>query len=758
MLAELLHLTLNLHDQGITPNLVHRDFRNPGLSSFTTLKAVLNQEGRIVRLAPISPDDKPGLWTLAGGNFNFFPAVRLPNSPLNLAADDARWSTLTKAPGIEAIRTFVSEQRPATRPIELSDLWNKQGRRILKWSLSSQHPTLGALHGFANAFGRFAATADGISLELVRAAEKALKLTGDPDFGRTLLMLLIGQRKESKGKVSTEYKVQVCFDYAPPDEPGFTLYSPRVAQVVLEMLHSEASHDQTPHKASLNDGIRCAVSGATLMLSEVLNDPFPEWSVRPTLSKPVRPFSKFSDARCNARYRRADSQAIPIGVETANRLVAGLQTLTDRFSGSAWRPIRNGRLDERNRKKVEAQDVLIAYPSCTIDELAAVSLFAPRNAATTPQDEQFNAKSFKDAAEPVCRALSAAVGRESFRPYLTILLIRQMSPGQVQLAYANTPSLEHFVNAVQEWIASGNNLPPALRVPLPSKKAANGLSWSRPALLFPEQISRLLSHQWIRAGNESARVEAPPIGTVLDLFLRKTGVWQGVAEQLLDVILARAHTLLVHAGHVLHKDDRHSLSRWREFATAAKSGRDPRHPDYALAQTLSLIGSLLFTMDSHVKTYMNESPYLVGKLLAMMDELHKRYCEVVRDGDIPSSLIGNGLLGRVADSPAHALAELSERSRIYIGWARSATIDQKTSDERRIAIHSARKLLRLAQPLCELLHGDDSLNGELTSVQKAHLFLGYLSPVLGGEAQSPNDSVSENVSSAPDNPDQKASA
>ena len=733
MLAELLHLTRNLDEQGIVSILVHKDFRRPGLSSYTTLKAVLAPDGRIIRLALLTPDDQPGLWTLKRGNFNFFPAVRVPASPLELSPTDERWLLLAKSPSAETLRNIVSDQtRPPVQDIDLAKLRDEQAARMLKWTQPSPEPALIALHGFANAFARFSASANGVSQEILRASEEALRYAADPEFVRALGTLLVGQRKEPRGeKASIEYKVQLCFDYAPLDEPGFSLYSPRVKQVVLECLRREGPADPAALALSANDRVRCAVSGQMLSFSDLLDGPFPEWSIAPTISKPTAPFSKFSDARCNFRYHRADSQAIPIGTETSNRLVAGLQTLTDRFAGTAWRPMRNGRLEERNKKKIEAQDVLIAYPSCTLDELAAVDLFAPGNFSRTPQEEQFAAKNFKEVAEPVCRAFSAAVDRQSFDPYLTILLIRQISPGQIQLAYSGAPTLKYFVNAVQDWIASGSNLPPRLLVPLPSQKSPTGFNWLRPALLFPEQIARLLSHQWIRGGAESARVEAPSVGMVLDLFLRKPEVWRGVAEQLLDITLTRTNALLVNAGHVLHKDKRHTLALWRKFVDSAKSTRDHRSPDYALAQSLSLIGSLLFAMNSKANTYMNESPYLVGKLLAMMDELHKRYCEVVRDGDIPNALIGNGLLGRASESPARALEELSERSRIYIGWARSATVDPKKPDGIKIAVHSARKLLRLAQPLCETLHADESLEKELTPVQKAHLFLGYLSPVLG---------------------------
>ena len=752
MLAELLHLTRNLDEQGIVPILVHKDFRKPGLSSYITLKAVLNHDGSIIRLALLAPEEEPGLWTLKRGNFNFFPAVRIPASPLELSADDERWSLLANNPSIETLRRIVSDHtRPPIQGINLAKLRDEQAARILKWAHPSTEPTLVALLGFANAFVKFSASAEGVSHEILRAVEETLRYTADPEFIQALGTLLVGQRKEPKGKKATiEYKIQLCFDYAPPGELGFSLYSPRVKQVVLECLHREGLADSTAPKVAVGNMMRCAISGQVLSPADLLDGPFPEWSITPTFSMPIAPFSKFSDAPCNFRYRRANSQAIPIGTEAANRLVGGLQTLTDRFAGSAWRPIRNGRLEERKKTKSEAQDVLIAYPSCTVEELVTVELFVPGDLTSTPQEEQFSAKTFKEAAEPICRAFSAAVSRQSFDPYLTVLLIRQISPGQIQLAYSATPSLKHFVNAVQDWIASGSNLPPRLRIPLPSKGAATGFKWLHPALLFPEQISRLLSHQWIRGGTESARVEAPSVGSVLDLFLRKPGVWRGIAGKLLDTTLARTNTLLVHAGHVLHKDNPKSLVMWREFTSPAKADRDPRYPGYALAQTISFIGSLLFAMNSKANIYMNESPFLVGKLLAMMDELHKRYCEVVRDGDVPHSLIGNGLLGRASDSPARALEELSERSRIYIGWARSATIDQRAPDEKRIAIHSARKLLRLAQPLCETLHADASLDSELTSIQKAHLFLGYLSPILGSDAQlETQDSNSVPEDSAP---------
>jgi hypothetical protein len=133
---------------------------------------------------------------------------------------------------------------------------------------------------------------------------------------------------------------------------------------------------------------------------------------------------------------------------------------------------------------------------------------------------------------------------------------------------------------------------------------------------------------------------------------------------------------------------------------------------------------------------MKETAYLVGKLLAAMDELHKCYCVSERKGDIPPTLIGNGLLGRAADSPEMAFDELCERSRIYLGWARAVQLSGKETEAVKLAVNSAKKLLGIVEPIAAELHQSAKLNQPMSAEGKAHLFLGYLSPVLGGKKES----------------------
>jgi hypothetical protein len=125
MLAELLHLTRNLEEQGIPLALVHKDFGKPGLSGNTTLKVVLGHDGKITRLARLTPEEQPGLWTLKHGKKNFFPAVRLPASPLDLSIDDERWSLLEKEPSIE---TTVRARSPCAQFDPRFDAYDEHGK------------------------------------------------------------------------------------------------------------------------------------------------------------------------------------------------------------------------------------------------------------------------------------------------------------------------------------------------------------------------------------------------------------------------------------------------------------------------------------------------------------------------------------------------------------------------------------------------------------------------------------------------------
>ncbi|MEI7516766.1 MAG: hypothetical protein WCK81_15375, partial [Betaproteobacteria bacterium] len=599
------------------------------------------------------------MWTLKNGKHSFFPAVRTDKTPLlQLGSDDIRWRQFDKSPTAELVIDLCRAARLAQPSLKYAaSMSEKQATRMLAWPVTQGDEVQQRLHAFAVGFRAFAASPDHGAAQLLEGLENAATAASDPAFLANLAATVVGKAKKAKDQTllgpTTEYGSQLLFDFWSDDEPAFSLYAHLVREAVLNALlageHAPSKNGKTivPEHVGV-----CALRGEPARL---LRAPFPEWSAKPVISMPLGPFAKFHESPCNFRYRRADSEAFDIGEDTANAVVGALTTVTEEpMRGKTWRPLKNG---ARSANGTELSDVLVAYPSCTFDELQNESLPNIADLFGEPEalddDESVtHRKRFEDTAEPVCTAFNRAIAREPDSS-LQILLIRQVSPGQIQIAYSVQPSLAQFNNAVEKWRQSEVNLPDALRVPLPWDKAKQRFSLVKPRLIFPESISRVLSRQWIRNGIDSTAVAPPPVGMVLDLFLRRPGALPTLAAELLNITLSRAEPLLRGVGGALHRDQLHptcagSFSQWKAFLNGTVKVKGKPDVGYAAANTISLIGSLLYAMDSIASDYTRRSAFLVGNLLAMMDELHKHYCVVVRDGAIPPALIGNSLLGRAS--------------------------------------------------------------------------------------------------------------
>jgi len=122
---------------------------------------------------------------------------------------------------------------------------------------------------------------------------------------------------------------------------------------------------------------------------------------------------------------------------------------------------------------------------------------------------------------------------------------------------------------------------------------------------------------------------------------------------------------------------------------------------------------------------MTGSAFAIGRMLALADDIHRCYCEVVRDGSIPPSLLGNSLLSMAMENPTRALAVLGARLRIYIGWVKTTKEQNGASEESQIAIRMARNRRLQYEDFVEKVH-EQGLPTKMDDVAKAHLLLGYL--------------------------------
>lgn len=769
MLLEGYQLLKNRIGQGLDDNQSHEHFSTNISKAYDTWRLILNSDGSIYKIEPMGEKESPGFWSLIEGTSakaKRFPALRLKLPLLQLDENAAEWDILKRVSdnNLSDAKNLLIDlaNKLPKNPQDFHDAWTLKAAPIIGWESNTDSDLLSFLKHCVTAFGRFCGldeklgwkyeakakinsrewkkeleqcrlnNADSVANHLVSAFVTFLQGATQKDQIKAIAASLLGDRKEKQGKPVIEVATQLCIDLHLPEALGSTLYTPRMAKMVLTCLGAGSTEGSS--------GV-CAISGTE---GALLKTKLPDWD-SPLFKNP--PYSKFSAAPCNQRYGKFGLDGFDISTQLARSLVGALQGMTaPSLEWKTWVKLHNGKFKKQSGKKpMPLKDLMLVYPSFDIDDLVTVDVFTHGRADDTDEIAE-RASQFIDCSERLCSALKNRTDVGSVEAeYMRILLVRAISSGQVQLSYAIAPTIKDFVSALETWALSGNNLPTNIRVPLPYLKSATDFRWRAPKLLFPEQICQLLTQQWTRDGSERTYIQGPPIGMVLDLFLQKRGVWEEAALRLLEVTLDRGEALLIGAGHVLHRENRGASDPWKlwkSFIAKAQSGKDKRYPDYALAQTISLIGSLLYAMNSTVQDYKNESAYLVGKLLAMMDELHRCYCVVVRDGDIPNALIGNGLLVRAAESPALALEELAERSRIYIGWAKSIG---NTDEKKKIAVNSARKILRLAQPLAEQLHTDQLLEKELSAVGKAHLFLGYLSPVLGsdGKGSTTSDDTTE---------------
>lgn len=114
---------------------------------------------------------------------------------------------------------------------------------------------------------------------------------------------------------------------------------------------------------------------------------------------------------------------------------------------------------------------------------------------------------------------------------------------------------------------------------------------------------------------------------------------------------------------------------------------------------------------------MSSSPYMVGRMLKLADDLHALYCKEVRKNSLPPQLLGNALMAAALDSPTQALAQLALRIAPYLGWART-----NSTESAGLSRHLLKEF-----GLVEVRLRDTSLPGRLNDAERAQLLLGYVS-------------------------------
>lgn len=387
-------------------------------------------------------------------------------------------------------------------------------------------------------------------------------------------------------------------------------------------------------------------------------------------------FAMNPDTDCHHRYGLIGSSICPIGKETMDGIYQAASWIAaPEREGKTWRSVPEARGDK--------PDLLIAYIEQSADsaiELARVF---------SEGDDSEREAVFEGAVGSLVAALEAK-GAVASEWTCRVLVLHRISKGQVQVQISRRYLVSRIRGAVLEWRAGVANTPP-ISTMLPGRTRGDPAVRYAPRSLFPGEVLRATKSIWIRGGTEAQTIAGCGLGRVYDLFLAEGQEREVAATELLRMVLDRAGPLLARFGAGFEV----SPAVWKAAAVDA----------------CTIVATCLYKLGERKEKYMEESAFLLGQFLSLADRLHLLYCMVKRDGDVPPQLLGNQHLAVAAVNPAEALSLLSDRLRIYLGWA--------GTDERGEA--TLAKLGGVANGLTGRL-----LGRPMTDMEKAELLLGYL--------------------------------
>ena len=266
-----------------------------------------------------------------------------------------------------------------------------------------------------------------------------------------------------------------------------------------------------------------------------------------------------------------------------------------------------------------------------------------------------------------------------------------------------------------------------------------GVAIRFPPALPPLSLVPLSRKLFASGGRSRVDVIGIPASEALGLFLDDSGT-TGRALRALSVLVKRHQPLLAGLAHA----KRRGSDAVKRFDPKMEYRRDA-------LRSVSWFGALLYIVGRPKESYMTDTAFKLGQLLAAADAVHIGYCADMRGGDVPPTLLGNAVFAIAGRDPVRALDVLQGRWKPYGAWARRADHVNKKAGllqggkDDQLAWNMRRGLsqARLAGPLSAELQV--SLPGAQVDTRfRAELLLGYVAGVererkTGDEMATAND-------------------
>ena len=467
-------------------------------------------------------------------------------------------------------------------------------------------------------------------------------------------------------------KCPVVFDLPPADlAHRVPVSDPRTGSLMSEALLRLGESDL--------EGV-CDLSGQQ---GTLIQGAFPVVNM-PVLGQP-RLWSLDTGSRSNTRYGVIGGSAVRVSEEAAYRAQGSLQWLTHpERKQMTWSPL-------------GVDTILLVYlPD-------APEIRGPMAALLSDEGRELQ---WIEIASQVSKALR---GHAAVRPEsrVEVFALQKTGKSGARVNYLAAPSVEQILEASKTWRAGVKRVN---HIWLP-RKEARGVH--RPVTPGVGSLVALTRSRWIRRAETKKsrfpwdtsrkRTMVSPVRNMgfqwteaVDLFLHDRGL-----ASALRIVISSAWELLWCLGALDHSG---------VIGTQEDTGIIEDADRRGAMRYVALLGILLERMrvtDMHVMRK-------VGELMAYADRLHREYCLVVREGSVPPSLIGAGLMRMASSAPLEAMSVLAERSLVYSAWA-------DTHGNRR-----GRWALSEMGRLAEDIEASD-LPKRPNAVERTELMLGYLS-------------------------------
>jgi len=507
---------------------------------------------------------------------------------------------------------------------------------------------------------------------------------------KTYLPILILKGNENKEPEKDIGSLSIVLDLANWENFGLPIASKKSTLQINKWLLSELINDDHDTNDE-NDAFGSPYSHP--------NKPMPKVKLIPGFEVGLR--SMFSEQYCQFRYRKADDLSFPIAEENRRATKAALEWI----SGS----------DNKNITwyTIDNKAMLFAYPNKLPKvPLRLTPLFA--GDGTENQEEKSDGDQFKEISKDFLRTFNALEPNEK-PDNIQVFALQQIPPSlskRAKVVYSRNLSVSNLQAALNEWQLGCKNIP--------------SFHFVKPKTPFPLAVSKTANKVWKQDGSQADGRSGvtvmryyqgmelftdTPIPSQLIYIVRSlTTNWSGLVLFLANS-LARENLEKITSTYYLKKET---------------------------GKLMSLLGLLLYKLNSKKENYMQKTAYLLGQALKLSDSLHALYCEIKRDGDVPPQLAGNSVFIAASEMPVRALALLSTRMIPYISWAKQ----YRTKSEPKSGI--AAWMLRQFETIMTQLHLELNEDVRFNELEKAQLFIGYLAAFPKKDKDSEKEEEIEN--------------